>query len=228
MKKISRWFINGLLALLPITITLYVTWWIASLAEGVFGAPLRKWMGVRADQTGYYFYGLGMAFMIIFLILVGLFLEFYLGKLLMSWSEQIIGRIPGVKQIYSSIKEIFEFFNPDKKRNQNNYMVIVTLSDDLKLLGYVTRDTLEGFRGGQLGHKDEVVVILPFCYQMGGNTIIVPRNKVRPLDLSFEDGMKIALSGFVLSGDEDKAASGASQLLAESTESAKAPDSGVS
>lgn len=215
MKKMSRWFFNGLLALLPISITLYVTWWIASLAENVFGAPLRKWLGVRGDETGYYFYGLGLVFMIVFLILVGLFLEFYLGKLMMSWSERIIGRIPGVKQIYSSIKEIFDFFNPEKKLNQNNYMVIVTLFGDIKLLGYVTRDTMEGFRGGQMGGSDEVVVILPFCYQMGGNTIIVPRSKVRPLDLSFEDGMKIALSGFVLGEDE---VSSSSQVVTEEME----------
>lgn len=208
MKKLSRWFINGLLALLPITITLYVTWWIASMAENVFGAPLRRYLGVRGDETGYYFYGLGLVAMIVLLILVGLFLEFYLGRLMMSWGERVIARIPGVKQIYASIKEIFDFFNPDKKLNQNNYMVIVTLFDDVKLLGYVTRDTMEGFRGGQMGGADEVVVILPFCYQMGGNTIIVPRRMVRPLDLSFEDGMKIALSGFVLSGEEDSRGKG--------------------
>lgn len=203
MKKLSRWFINGLVAFLPITITLYVTWWIASLAENTFGAPLQRWLGVRADDTGYYFYGLGLCFMILFLVCIGLFLEFYLGRLLMSWSEKLLSKIPGVKQLYSSIKEIIDFFNPQKKLNKNNYMVIVTLMEDVKLLGYVTRDTLEGFANGQLGEKDDVVVILPFCYQMGGNTIIVPRRMVKPVDLSFEDGMKIALSGFVLGGDEE-------------------------
>ncbi|MDR1744850.1 MAG: DUF502 domain-containing protein [Planctomycetota bacterium] len=202
MTKLSRWFINGLLAVLPISITVYVTWWIASLAENVFGAPLRTWMGVRADQTGYYFFGLGLLFMIVILIFVGLFLEFYLGKLLMSWSERLLSRIPGVKQVYSSIKEILDFFNPDRKKTQNNYMVIVDLLDHIRVLGYVTRDTMDTFRNGQLGGRDEVVVILPFCYQMGGNSIIVPRDRVRPLDLSFEDGMKIAISGFVLSGDD--------------------------
>lgn len=204
MKRLSRWFINGLVAFLPITITLYVTWWIASLAENTFGAPLQRWLGVRADDTGYYFYGLGLCFMILFLVCVGLFLEFYLGRLLMSWSETLLSKIPGVKQLYASIKEIIDFFNPEKKLNKNNYMVIVTLFEDVKLLGYVTRDTMDGFRGGQLGGKDDVVVILPFCYQMGGNTIIVPRRMVRPVDLSFEDGMKIALSGFVLGADADK------------------------
>ncbi len=205
MKKLSRWFINGLLAVLPISITVYLTWWIASLAENVFGVPLRSWMGVRADQTGYYFFGLGLVFMIVVLILVGLFLEFYLGRLLMSWSERLLSRIPGVKQVYSSIKEIFDFFNPDKKAMQNNYMVIVDLFDPIKVLGYVTRDTMETFRNGQLGGKDEVVVILPFCYQMGGNTIIVPRSRVRPLDMSFEEGLKIAISGFVLGVEENGA-----------------------
>ena len=202
MKRLSRWFINGLLAILPITITLYVTGWIATKAENVFGAPLRTWLGVRAEQTGYYFFGLGLAFMIVVLIIVGLFLEFYLGRVMMSWSERLLSRIPGVKQIYSSIKEILDFFNPEKKLTQNNYMVLVTLFENIKVLGYVTRDTMDSFRGGQLGGSDDVVVILPFCYQMGGNTIIVPRRMVKPLDLTFEDGMKIALSGFVLSGEE--------------------------
>lgn len=202
MSKLSRWFINGLLAFLPITITLYVTWWLASLAESVFGAPLRGWLGVRED-AGYYFYGLGLAAMIIFLICVGLFLEFYLGRLLMAWSESLLARIPGVKLLYSSIKEIIDFFNPDKKLNANNYMVIVTLMPDIRLLGYVTRDTLANMKGN-LGDEDDVVVILPFCYQMGGNTIIVPKRMVRRVDLSFEEGMKVALSGFVLGSDKNE------------------------
>ncbi|MCD8351993.1 MAG: DUF502 domain-containing protein [Planctomycetaceae bacterium] len=202
MKRLSRWFINGLLAFLPISITLYVAWWIAALAESVFGAPLRSWLGMRSNDTGYYFYGLGLVFMFFLLAAIGFFLEFYIGRTMMSWGESLLARIPGVKQVYSSIKEILDFFNPNKKLNQNNYMVIVALTEHIKCLGYVTRDTMDTFRGGQLGGADEVVVILPFCYQMGGNTIIVPRNMVKPLNLSFEDGMKIALSGFVLSGEE--------------------------
>ncbi len=200
MKKIWRWFFNGLLAFLPITITLYVTWWLASLAESVFGAPLRSWLGVRSEDTGYYFYGLGILFMITFLVLFGLFMEFYLGRLLMGWSESLLNRIPGIKQLYGSIKEVIDFFNPSKKLANNNYMVIVTLMPDVNVFGYVTRDTLEGFKG-DLGGKDDVVVVLPFCFQMGANTIIVPRRLVRPVDMSFEEGMKVALSGFVLGDD---------------------------
>jgi Uncharacterized conserved protein len=201
MKKVSRWFINGLLAFLPISITLYVTWWIASRAESVFSAPLRRYLGVSADNTGYYFYGLGLIFMVIVLVFVGLFLEFYLGRLMMQWSESLLARIPIVKQLYSGIKEVIDFFNPNKSRNSGNYMVIVTMTPDVRLLGYVTRDNLASLKG-DIGGEDDVVVILPFCYQMGGNTMIVPRRMVRQLDMSFEDGMKLALSGFVLTGEQ--------------------------
>ncbi len=221
MKKVWRWFFNGLLAFLPITITLYVTWWLASLAESVFGAPLRSWLGVRSEDTGYYFYGLGMLFMVCFLVLVGLFTEFYLGRLLMSWSERLLNTIPGVKQLYSSVKEIIDFFNPEKKLAKNNYMVVVTLMPDVNVLGYVTRDTLEGFKG-DLGGKDDVVVVLPFSYQMGGNTIIVPRRRVRPVALSFEEGMKVALSGFVLGDSNDRKTAALSRPAKDSAPEAPA------
>ena len=207
MSRLSRWFINGLLAFLPISITVYVVWWLANFTESLFGAPLRRWLGYRGEEAGYYFYGLGIAVMIVFLVCIGLFLEFYLGKLFLSWSEGMLARIPIIKQVYSSIKEILDFFKPDSKfKNAGNYMVIVTILPDVKLLGYVTRDTLEDLKG-DLGGKDDVVVILPFCYQMGGNTIIVPRHMVRPVDLSLEDGLKIALSGFVLTSESDNGAS---------------------
>jgi uncharacterized membrane protein len=211
MKKVWRWFFNGLIAFLPVSITLYVAWWILSNAEGVFGTPLRQWLGLSTDEGGYYFYGLGLLLMFCFLVLFGLFTEFYLGRLIMGWSESLFNRIPGVKQIYGSIKEIIDFFNPQKKLANNNYMVIVTLMPDVRTLGYVTRDTLTSLKGN-LGGDDEVVVILPFCYQMGGNTIIVPRRLVRPVDLSFEEGMKVALSGFVLGDEVKNDGSGRKQL----------------
>ncbi len=120
---------------------------------------------------------------------------------MMHWSESLLARIPGVKQLYSSVKEIIDFFNPHKRANAGNYMVMVTLTEEIRLLGYVTRDNLENLRC-EIGGKDDVVVILPFCYQMGGITIIVPRHMVRALDMTFEEGMKMALSGFVLTSEK--------------------------
>lgn len=199
MKRFSRWFINGLITLLPITITIYATYWIASACESIFGATLRKLLGMRGDG-GIYFTGMGVIVMVASLIVVGFFMEFYLGKWAMGLSERILAKIPGIRQLYASIKEIIDFFNPEKRLNSGNYMVIVTLSPEITALGYVTRDGLDTLKGG-LGTKDQVVVILPFCYQMGGNTIIVPRERVRPVDMTFEEGMKLALSGFVLTSE---------------------------
>jgi uncharacterized membrane protein len=105
-----------------------------------------------------------------------------------------------IKQLYSSVKETIDFFNPEKRLRSNNYMVLVNLTPEIRLFGYVTRDSLDNVPGN-LGDGDDVVVILPFCFQMGGNTLIVPRRLVQRVDLGFEEGMKLALSGFVLTPD---------------------------
>ena len=205
MKTLTRWFFNGLVAFVPISGTIYIAWWLASWADSIFGAPLRRWLNVRSgegDVTSYYFYGLGIICMVVLLVGLGICMEFYLGKLLLRWSEQLVTRIPVVKTIYSSIKEMLVFINPSKAKSGNNYMVVVEIMPNIKILGYVTREDLYRVKGG-LADEGEVAVVVPFCYQMGGNTIIVPKRMVKPLDMSFEEGMKLALTGFVISADKD-------------------------
>jgi uncharacterized membrane protein len=190
---------NGLLTFLPISITVYIVWWVLSLADNLFGAPIRAQFG-RGEESGYYFYGIGIITMIIILVGLGFGLEFYLGKLFLSWSESLMDKIPGIKTIYSSLKEVLAFFKPDKNSVGGNYMVMVQLAENIKALGYVTREGVAILDHDLVG-EDEVVVILPFCYQMGGNTIIVPKRLIRRLDISFEDGMKLALTGFIIASD---------------------------
>jgi uncharacterized membrane protein len=196
MKLISRWFMNGLLTFLSISITIWIVWWVLSFADKVFGTPIRQYFGI-GGQSGYYFYGIGILAMIVILVGLGFCLEFYLGKLFLSWGERIMDTIPGIKIIYSSLKEVIAFFKPDKSRGAGNYMVTVTIAENLKFLGYVTREGIDIVNNEVVG-VDEVVVILPFCYQMGGNTLIVPKHMVKRLDIGFEEGMKLALTGFVI------------------------------
>lgn len=220
MKSLSRWFMNGLLTVIPLSGTVLIVWWLASWAENIFGGPLKQWLGLRADEAGgYYFYGLGLAALVVFMIFLGFCLEFYLGKLFFTWSERLVERIPGIKLIYSSIKEIIAFFTPGKDRSTSNYMVVVTVAPGIRFVGYVTRDSLDDVKG-DIGGRDDVVVVLPFCYQMGGNTIIVPRHMVRRIDMTFEEGMKLALSGFVITAEKNASPPAPAKGAVEKGESA--------
>jgi uncharacterized membrane protein len=208
---------NGLITFLPLSITVYLFWWVISWMDRVFGAPVRAWLGTtKTGGSDYYLYGVGIATLVLFIIFLGFCLEFWLVKMLVNWSERMVERIPGVKTVYSSLKEIIDFFKPDKNKNAGNYMVIVTFSENLKFLGYVTRDGLDKIKGGALGDKDDVAVVLPFCYQMGGNTIIVPRHMVRRLDMGFEEGMMLALTGLVITSGKDDSDSTKTPALPQS------------
>ena len=203
MKTLSRYFMNGLLTFLPISITFYIGYWLLALVERSFGLPFRRYFGMGPD-SGYYLYALGIVGMIVILTIMGFCLEFYLGKLFLSWGEQIMAKIPVVKTIYSSLKEVLAFFKPKTDDDTSNYMVVVTLTENVKVLGYVTREGAAMLDHDVVG-QHEVVVILPFCYQMGGNTLIVPTSMVKRLDMTFEEGMKLALTGFVISSGSKSA-----------------------
>ena len=194
---------NGLLTFLPISITFYIGYWLLALIERSFGLPFRRYFGMGPD-SGYYLYAFGIIGLIILLTIMGFCLEFYLGRLFLSWGEQIMAKIPIVKTVYSSLKEVITFFKPKTEHESNNYMVIVTLTDAIKVLGYVTCEGAALIEHDVVGEQ-EVVVILPFCYQMGGNTLIVPTKIVQRLDISVEEGMKLALTGFVVSNSSKSA-----------------------
>ena len=190
MKKILNYFLQGLLFVVPIAITLWVIiksiLWIDSLLP--FQIPIHV-PGLPNIQIP----GLGLLTIFVFVAMVGFVSEKYIRNPLFSYLEKWMEKAPLVKLIYSSVKDLVNAFVGEKRRFNKPVFVKLNKESDINRIGFITQEQLK-----DLGLEDEMVAVyLPFSYSFAGELIIVPRSNIRPLTASGTDAMKFIISGGV-------------------------------
>lgn len=133
------------------------------------------------------------------LIVVGYLSSNFITSRLFSLFDHWLERAPGVKFIYSSIKDFFEAFAGNKKKF--NKPVAVSLhQEDVFQIGFITDEDASEF-----GFKDYLTVYIPFSYSFAGQTYLVPRYRVRTLDhIKAADAMKYVVSGGITEPAHDQ------------------------
>ena len=200
MKILLRFFFQGLLILLPVILTVYLVFLIfTALNETVFSA-----MGSAvayfspALEPGLTATLLGILVTLAAITLTGIAGSLYLTRYLMGFIDRAIERIPVVKMLYNSLKDLFNALFGNKKSFDKP--VIVYLSEDrrIKAMGFMTSENLEYF-----GLSQDVAVYLPQSYNFAGNLIIVPRSQVEPLSVPAGTVTTFVVSGGVSTTDPD-------------------------
>ena len=195
MKWIGRTFARGLLAVLPIAVTVAVLWWLGSMAEGALGELLRL-----ALPEEYYRPGFGIVAGLVVVFLVGLLMHAWLVQQAIRLFENLLERLPLVKTIYGAIRDFAAFFRDDDDGKKLGRPVLLELGG-AQLIGFVTRDDATA-----LGLEGHVIVYLPMGYQIGGYTVAVPADAVRSVgDLNTQEAMRFALTAGIGTNDKPKA-----------------------
>ena len=193
---LSKIFLQGLVVVLPITITLAVIYWFASTAEAFLGAV------VQFIAPGWHYWtGLGMLIGLLLVFGAGLMMNAWITRRLLAYAETLMARIPVVKSIYGSLRDLARFLSRDGSRSGFQHVVVVTLADNVRLLGFVTREDFASLPG-ELGGAGTVGVYLPMSYQIGGYTVFLPRAAVAPVTMSVEDAMRFTLTAGMSSARE--------------------------
>ena len=181
----SKTLITGFFTLLPVVLTIYLLYWIAIASEEVMGNALRY---VLRDD--FYFPGLGMLVGVVVIFIVGLMMNAYLVRKLFGFGEQILYRVPLVNSIYRAFRDLFDFLSPDK---ESLGQVVAVTFNNMELVGFVTQEDPirmpPSFRD-----RGCVLVYLPMSYMIGGYTILVPRDELRPLKMTREEAMRFVLT----------------------------------
>jgi uncharacterized membrane protein len=190
MRKIWNTMLKGLVALLPIGLTVYLVYWLAITAERLFSGVLRL---VVPDSA--YRPGLGLAAGLLLLYLAGLAVNAYVVRRVLRLSDELFARIPVVKTLYVAIRDFMRFFPSSGQGGGDLKRVVLVPFGPGKIIGFVTSESSRGL--GLEQPDDAVAVYLPMSYMVGGYTLFLPRESLEPTTLSVEAGMRIALMGGV-------------------------------
>lgn len=211
MKRLGKTMLQGLVAMLPAILTLYILYWLVRSAETILGGLLMVLL-----PKGGYVPGMGLLAGLVVTFLCGLGLKGFLVRRLLGLGERLMNRIPLVKTLYGSLKDFVGFFAAGRE-SQFNQVVTVDLEiggTPMRLLGFVTRNDFSDLPEG-IGNEGEIAVYIPMSYQIGGYTVIVPRSSVRQVNISTHRAM-----GFVVTGGmtADKGQGGAESVVEGSAE----------
>jgi len=191
MKKISSLFLQGLMAVLPIALTLYLLYWLAASAESALGQAIRYAIG-----DAYYVPGLGVLAGFLLTLGIGVLLRIWVFRKVFSLAEALLRRIPGIKSLYGSIRDLVGFFDASKQKEFDKTVMVSVDGDNLRLMGLVTREDFTDLPKG-ISDEQSVAVYLPMSYQLGGFTVIVSRDKIRSVDMKVDQAMQFVLTAGV-------------------------------
>jgi uncharacterized membrane protein len=188
MRYITSTFLRGLGVVLPVVLTLWIVIWLAVGTES-----LLKPVFLLVLPEVYYLPGLGLVFGLLVVYAAGVLVQVFVIKRLWDAVRGIIERIPLVKTVYSAISDFFEFFSRGSAEGAST-VVSVEVGNGASLIGFVTDSAptlLDASGAGRLA------VYLPMSYQIGGYTLLVPADRVTPLDLSREEAMRLVLTAAI-------------------------------
>ena len=191
MNALGKLFLKGLAVVIPVTLTLAILWWIATSAEQLMGAVLKFSL-----PAGWYVPGMGLVSGIALIALIGLLSHVLIVQKLFNLGEAIFRRLPLVKTIYTAIKDFIGYLNPDKESEMNKVVMVQLPGQSFQLIGFVTREQFDDLPFTPTA-EDPVAVYMPMSYQIGGYTLFLPRSSLTPLDMTFEQAMRLVLTGAV-------------------------------
>ena len=107
LKSISKTLLVGIFTILPVILTVYLLYWLATTSEQVLGGALQLVL-----PSILYFPGLGIVAGLLLIFVVGLLMKTMLARQMFSLGEQILYRLPLVKTVYRAMRDLFDFFSP--------------------------------------------------------------------------------------------------------------------
>lgn len=186
-KHIKSKFLTGLFILIPLIATIYIVYVIISFFEPLV-SPFVRNMFFRLSGRELYIPGAGFVLFIVITYLTGTIASNYFGKTLLSRGEKILKRIPVVKSIYGSVKEMTEAFSSDKIKSFKEAVLVEFPFAGRYTIGFVTK------RVEIEGEPFCAVFIPPTPIPTAGFLIMVREEELKFLDIPIDTAVKYIIS----------------------------------
>jgi uncharacterized membrane protein len=192
MKKILSYFFQGLIYIAPIGITIYVIYFLFRVIDGFIRGYIQKIFDIDIP-------GLGIVVLFVIITLLGLIGSTIIARPVKKLIGKILDRAPLLRVIYSAIRDLLSAFVGKEKKFDQPVLVIVNTISNLEKMGFITQKDLS-----DLEIIDKVSVYFPHSYNFSGEMFIVPKQLIRPINISPAEAMKFIVSGGVARTEEVK------------------------
>lgn len=190
MGRLIKWFLNGLLVILPIAVTIYLLTYLFTFIDNLGKKILALFTEHTINNIG-----IGVILTLVLITLVGFISQLWLSKKIILYAEKLIHRFPGLKTVYSMTKETIQSLIGQKRAFSQ--AVLVTEEDGAKRVGFLTSEDVTSF-GLDLSY---IAVYIPHGLQVSGELKLYPRDKVELLDINVEEAMRFCLTAGVGAGN---------------------------
>ena len=176
MKKIISYFLQGLLYIVPISVTLYVVYWAFNKIDGILPFQLP---------------GLGLIVIIALITLIGFTGSIIITSPINAFFQKLLNKAPLLQTIYSSMKDLMHTFVGKKKGFEKAVLIQLYENSTIQRIGFITNEDLNslGITNGK------ILVYLPHSYAFSGQLFVVDRSYITPIDRPSSEIMKLIVSG---------------------------------
>ncbi|MEK9149665.1 MAG: DUF502 domain-containing protein [Candidatus Desantisbacteria bacterium] len=205
MGKAKRYFITGLIAIIPIAATIAVVAFSLSILNKILSMPFSKLFRIKEGFLANSFDLLTGIFLAVLLLITTGYITERVGKRgVFRWAEGIVKRLPVISYLYTSVKQLVELVNLNKQEGGFIQVVLVEYPrKGVYSIGLVTSKVNPKMELAV--NKELINVYLPFALALAqGILIVVPKEDVIPLDISVEEGYKLVVSGGIIVPKDDK------------------------
>jgi len=177
MSRLLKYFLRGLVVVAPLAITVYVCVLVFRTIDGWLGLPIP---------------GVGFVVTILLILLVGFLASGLIARGLVGALDEVFEKLPFVRLLYSSAKDMLNAFVGEKRRFDKPVLVSLSADGSLKVLAFLTSDSL-----ASLGVSGHVSVYMPQSYGLAGHILVVPSDRVQRIEADATAVMAFILSGGV-------------------------------
>jgi uncharacterized membrane protein len=204
MARFRNYFLTGLVVAGPILITLYLTWWFVNWVDGL----VRPFVPVAYRPETYLPFGLpgaGLIIAVFALTMLGFLTANLVGRKLVGYGERLLGRMPVVRAIYRSLKQVFETLFSGNGSSLRRVGLVEFPSPGMWSIVLISQPPSEDISSQLPGKEEHISVFLPCAPNpTTGFFFYVPKSKVIEVEMSAEDAATLIMSAGVVQPGSDQ------------------------
>ena len=193
MKTLRRYLITGLLVVVPVFLSVYGLLIFFRFTDNILGRFLNVYL---KNTLGFYIPGLGIVIFLLFILAIGFLANRYIGKRIFPLIDRLFFRLPLIRNIYPTFKQIISFILAQKEFGFKKVVMVEYPSRGIWSLGFLTNEEFQ--RISQVTNRAMVSIFIPSSPgPFTGFMIFVAKEDLRYPDISIAEALRIIISGGV-------------------------------